>query len=216
MNAILLILVFSFSGDLNLDELSRYRIIGNQIENKNNEQVAELFNWEIYNTDSRHFSKHDNGRRLRLKSKQGYVLENIPLYHNRFYNECIEIFLEIEGELPRAQLCMKNAGMQTADIKGLKFIFPYQPIIDEKDSRKTKFWCANGYSCTKDGKMISGSFWVSGIYHGNGLMEITLNPNYRHIVSVHEYIHASGYKHYCDVDNSLENKIFKCAERSQK
>lgn len=216
MNIAPLFCVFSFSSDPNLDELSRYRIIGNQIENKNNEQVAELFSWEIYNANNRHSSKYDDGRRLRLKSKQGYVLENIPLYHNRFYNECVEIFLEIERELPKAQLCMKKSGMQTADIKGLKFIFPYQPVIDEKDYQKTKFWCSNGYSCTMDGKMIRGAFWVAGLYHGNGLMEVTLSPNHRHITSIHEYIHASGYKHYCDTDKILENKIFQCAERTNK
>ncbi|MEK7114959.1 MAG: hypothetical protein AAB847_01195 [Patescibacteria group bacterium] len=211
MDIVFLCFVFGFSGDL--DELNKYFVREYFIEDNNGKNIVQFADWEVYNTEKRHLSAHDNGKRLRLKSKLGYWLENIPLYHNRFYNECIEIFLEIERELPRAQLCMKNAEMNTADIKGLKFIFPYQPVIDEKDSQKTKFWCSNGYSCTADGKMVIGAFWVNGIYHGKGLMEVTLSPEYRHIISVHEYIHASGYTHYCDTDNSLENKIFQCAER---
>ena len=102
MNAFLLCLVFSWLGELNLDELDKYQV-GYDFNNpkiyfitSKDSVVVEILDYEFYNTNNRHSSEHDNGKRLRLKSKLGFTLENIPLYHNRFYNECIEIFLEIE------------------------------------------------------------------------------------------------------------------------
>lgn len=207
MNVASLVLVLGFSSD--------YQIIGNRIENESNRRVAELFGWEIYNTDNRHSSIHDDGKRLRLKSKLGYWLENIPLYHNRFYNECVEIFLEIEKELPKAYKCLKNHGQNAREIRTLKFSFPRNPELDLKN--ETYFWVKNGITCTSDGREKTGDMWALGLYErSSDTIFVTFHPNYYHILPVHEYIHSCGYGHVCGSDKKQEKINFQCAERANK
>lgn len=158
------------------------------------------------------YNVSENDTRLKLTSKQGFILENIPLDNERWYNECIEIFLECERELPRAYQCMKRNGQTVREISTLHFAFPDRPALDEKG--ETRFWCENAYTCTKSGEMVRGAMWLSGLYEKKkNLMTVTLRPSNRDYICVHEYIHACGYGHVCDTDKEQEVKNFSCAKR---
>ena len=101
---LLLILVFVQDREVELSQLNKYSVTWDYenetqltkrcyVKHKAEEVVAELTTYQIYNTAVRHLnSPFDNGQRLKLVSKQGFILDNILLYHNRFYNEAIEIF----------------------------------------------------------------------------------------------------------------------------
>ncbi len=196
-----LFFVLIFSDGLN--ELNKYQIIGDWIEDKNGNRVAEMIKYDLY----------DNNKRLKLYSRLGFSLTNIPMDNNRFYNECIEIFLEIEKELPLARQKMRDSRQNTREINGLKFSFPLKPVINSDGF--TYFWHPNAYTCDKDGTYKEGAMWLIGMYEPNtDLIFVTLHPNYHHFVSIHEYIHACGYGHVCNSDLEQEKRNFKYAERA--
>ncbi len=215
MYAILLTAFLATSQVSDLNDLNKYFVFQNRIENNQKKTIAKLAKFEIYVTNSRHSSKYDNGRRLRLYSHLGYTLENIPMYHNRFYNECIEIFLEIEEKIPKCYDCLRANGQQAREISGLRFSFPNNPEINKKTDI-TFFMADNAFTCTQDGQFKTGPMKLAGLYEANeGVMYVTLSTNHYHWISAHEYIHASGYAHSCDKDLGLERRTFKCAMKPQ-
>ncbi len=209
MNAFLLCLIFGWSGDLDLNEENKYQVnyhLDNPadvwIQDKDGYLVAKLIRYEIYN----------NNQRLKLYSKLGFTLENIPLNNSRFYNECIEVFLEIEREMPKAYQCLKSRGQNAKEINTLRFSFPLEPRLTP--SGLTQFWHPNAYTCTKDGVYKRGGMWLIGVYDpDSSLIFVTFHPRYYHILPVHEYIHACGYGHVCGENPEQEKKNFMCAER---
>jgi hypothetical protein len=148
------------------------------IENIKKEKGALLEKYFIYETESR-VDKYDDGRRVKLVSKLGFTLDNIPLYNNRFYNECLEIFLEAEKFLPKAYVILKKNNLNTREIKTCRFSFPKKPVIDEKGY--VKFWFQG--------------IWIWGATPlGEETAEVTLGAkNDPESVVIHEYIHMSGH-----------------------
>ena len=210
MQALLLSVVFCVS---NLDEPNKYFVFNDRIENNRKEIVVQLEKYDIYNTNFRHDSPHDDGRRLRLYSRLGYILENIPLYYNRFYNECVEIFLEIEKRIPQAYKCLKSNGQNAKEVSTLRFSFPKNPEIKEKDG-STFFGVDDAVTCTENGQYKTGYMKAVGLYERDeDIIYVTLASSHYHWVTVHEYIHSCGYTHYCDESIEYEKKIFKCAKR---
>ena len=120
------------------------------IENAQHQKIVDLARYELYQADFIHpfmdatGRLHDDGRRVRLYSKLGFTLDNIPTYDVRFYNEGIEIFRECEKRLPSAIACMKKNGQNTRSLEGLRFMMPETPVVDEKGY--THFWVPNGYT----------------------------------------------------------------------
>lgn len=211
----LLLCVALCGSDVHLYNENQYFVRVGRIENSKGEIVAKLANHEIYDADIRHDSADDDGKRLRLYSNLGYTFQGIPLYSNRLYNECVEIFREIETEIPKAQKCLKAHRQNVKELSGLVFSFPDKPVIKGK-SNNTVFVIAMGYrqSCNKNEAPIPiGPQEVIGFTDKeHGIMYVTLSPDDDQSIALHEYIHKCGYDH-CNVEE--ENRIFQCAKRAK-
>ena len=153
-----------------------YRIdfIKTIILNDKGEKLAEFYSFTRY--------ERNGEKRLALISKQGFILYNIPLEDARYFNECMEIFLEAEQELPRVKMCLEMHGYQARDIDTVELYYPENRIWSNNAGR-VRFTCPN--SSSKSGYCFGLNF--SGLGTPGAIVT-------RFCVG-HEYIHTSGYHH---------------------
>ena len=191
----------------NLDQTDKYFLCCNGatiktsnqfwIEDARRQKIIELARYEVYITSQLHSFvdangyRRDDGQRVRLYSKQGFTLDNIPLYTVRFYNEAIEIFIKSEKFLPEVHRQLKEKNYQVREINTCRFHFPFDPRIDSK----------NGYTrflIWHKGKQI----WAWGVtdHAGGDSSQVTLsgdssnsNGHKTESTILHEYIHMCGY-----------------------
>ena len=183
------------------------------IENSQHQKIADLARYEIYQTSQLHTfvyesgplkgQRMDNGQRVRLYSKQGFTLDNIPTYAVRFYNEGIEIFLLAEKLLPKTYQCLKNNKYQTREINTCQFHMPFNPYIHSKigDTR---------FKVNAQGGWIE--VWGVASDAGADEAQVTLsggNGNDADITVLHEYIHMCGYG-----NEDHDKLVFKCARQN--
>lgn len=133
-------------------------------------------------------------KKLRLYSKLGFTLDNIPLEGENacyFYNEALTAFLEAEELFPLAQEWLKKNGHSVRDLKDFQMVWPANPKIDEK-SGKTLFKVNPMKSvCNGNLKMVDE---VLGYWSGS-VAAVTYGYKDERSVVVHEYLHACGYQH---------------------
>ncbi len=151
------------------------------------EKIAELKSYEIY----------DNGRKLRLTSKLGFVFENIPYQEGkeRFFNEAVYCFIDAEKSLPLAEECLRKGGFNTRAINTVKLKFP-----DNAEIHPTR-----GFTRFKWGEI-----WVVGLTPavGGNIAYVTWGPGkYHDNVTAHEYIHMCGY-----TNDDHGRAVFECAK----
>ena len=167
------------------------------VAGKNREVLVYLADYAVYYDGA-------NRKRLKLISKQGFSLENIPLDNNYFYNECVTIFLEAEKYLPVARKLLLENKLKARDISSLRFRFPSNPVFN-KEKGHTEFWSHGN----------NQYLWGEAESAGADVAIVTYTPpsegqarQWKEILVVHEYIHMCGYK-----NEDHEKEPFKYCKR---
>lgn len=159
----------------------------------NNSKVI-LHNGKVASTlNNYHYYYGSNGKvKLKIISRLEFTFKNIPTDNIYFFNESIATFLEGEQLLPKAQKWLKDNNYQSKELSKLIFIFPSNPIIDDKGYTKIlhKRWIKTGFK-----KGYWRKKWVIGYAYktGGNYAVVTLGYNRKSSNIVHEYIHLCGY-----------------------
>ena len=158
------------------------------IEDKDGKVLVKLKSFKVY----------DQGKKLKLYSNLGHSLDNIPINNEIYFNECIDVLLEGEKELPRTYWCLRNGGFSYRSLHGLRFSFPKNP---ERHINK------NGLEYTR---FRNGDHWVVGMAPriGSNTAYVTMGPGKHkgHSVIAHEYVHMCGYS-----NGDHDKPVFNCA-----
>lgn len=113
-----------------------------------------------------------------LESLSGFTFDNIPTDNTYFFNEAVYTFLEAEKLLPLAREWLDSEDYQSKSLKGLKFFFPKNPLVDLNN--QTSFWSPER------------GYWIFGQVD-NGMAIVTSKFGRDKSNVLHEYMHLCGY-----------------------
>lgn len=153
---------------------------------------------ELPEAEASYYSK-DGLKKLKLTSKLGFSLENIPLEgenSRHFFDECVALFLKAEKYLPLAKEAMVSRGYNAREISTLKFRFPEEPIIGSKSGR-TLF----------EHKKLGWAFGATDRIGGDTAVVTGSVLDNSDFAPLHEYIHMSGYD-----AGYHDHEVFDCAK----
>lgn len=160
------------------------------IESKDGERLTTFETIEVYKVDGR--------KKLKLTSKLGFTLRNIPIEGKNsiyFYNECIAIFLEGEKLLPKAKQWLEDNGFNSSDLDGLDFRWPDKPFIN-KENNETYFEIDAIRTWWKgEWRWLRKARGFRDFQYSSRSAIITYGYNSDESIIIHEYLHICGYFH---------------------